>query len=291
LRLEPRQQPAQQFAVRIVKPGHGKRRARLDDLVAGREDRDAYAPPDRQLAQPQRRRHAQVLRLKPAARGQRDRTAPHVLAGKPPVRAALQSRRHDDSRSIAPHVLLHEHGVGALGHRRAGEDTDRLARVDGLRRSAARGQPVDNRERRLVLRANVRVAHRIAIDRRVVERRQVDRRDHACGKHAGARILQRDRLDFGDRRHALIDQPLDVVDREQRPAEREAIVGELGHQALRTRAITASSGTAFATRISATASASSSDTTGTRAATGPSLAIATMFGSSGASSGLPTAAR
>ncbi len=101
--------------------------------------------------------------------------------------------------------------------------------------------------------------------------------------------LSATRLGFGNRRHALVDQPLDIIDGEQRAAESEAVVGELGHQL--TSSSTASSGLAFATRMSATASTSSSDTTCTRAATGPSLAIATMFGSSGASSGLPTEAR
>src|SRR4051812_17771471 len=104
------------------------------------------------------------------------------------------------------------------------------------------------------------------------------------------RILQGQRFGLGNRRDPLVDQPLDIVDREQRSAERKAIVGELSHQAC-TRATTASRGCAFAIRSSATASISSSETTGTRAATGPSLATATTFGSSGASSGFPTTAR
>ena len=155
-------------------------------------------------------------------------------------------------------------------------------------RGAPGGEPVGNPQRRLAL-AEIGVPHRVAIHRRIIERRQVDRRDDIGGKHAPARVLECNALGFGNRRHALVDQPLDIIDREQRAAESEAVVGELGHQL--TSSSTASSGLAFATRMSATASTSSSDTTCTRTATGPSLAIATMFGSSGASSGLPTEAR
>ena len=160
---------------------------------------------------------------------------------------------------------------------------------NGVLRGAPGGEPVGDPQRRFALRADIGVPHRVAIHRGVVERRQVDRRDDIGGKHAAARVLERHRLGLRDRRHALIDQPLDILDREQRAAEGEAVVGELGHQLISSS--TASSGLAFATRISATASTSSSDTTCTRAATGPSLAIATMFGSSGARSGLPTDAR
>jgi len=90
-----------------------------------------------------------------------------------------------------------------------------------LRCRAAGGQPVDDRELGFGILADIGMTHRVAIDRRVIERRQIDRRDHVGAKHASARILQRDGLDFGDRRDTLGDQPLDSLDRKQRTAERK----------------------------------------------------------------------
>src|SRR5207302_1993798 len=104
--------------------------------------------------------------------------------------------------------------------------------------------------------AEIGVPHRVAVHRGIVEWRQVDWRDDIAREHAPTRILQSDCFGFRHRLHPLGDQPLDVLDREQRAAEREAIVDELGHQALRTRATTTSSGAAFSTRMSATASTS-----------------------------------
>src|ERR1043165_510385 len=156
--------------------------------------------------------------------------------------------------------------------------------------SAPGGKAIHNSQRRLAFSAEISMAHRVAIHRRVVERWQVNRRDDVGRKHAPARSLHCNRLGLRDRYHALVDQPFDVLDRKERPAERKAIVSELGHQAC-PRASTPSRGCAFATRISAIVSMSLSETTGTRAATVPSLAIATIFESSGASSGLPTNAR
>ena len=121
-----------------------------------------------------------VLRGEPPAGRQHDRALAHILAGKPAVGASFQPRRHDDVIALGAHVLLHEHRVGAGRHRRAGEDADRLAGADRTRRGAAGGQPSADRKPGFGLGREIAVPHRIAIDGGIVERRQVDRRDHVA---------------------------------------------------------------------------------------------------------------
>ncbi len=117
-------------------------------------------------------------------------------------------------------------------HRRAGEDADRLAGGERARGGTARGHPLDHGQPRLARGSEIGVAHRVAVDRRIVERRQIDGRHHVAREHAAARRrLSATRLDLGDRRDALADDALDLVDRQQRAREREAVVGELRHHA------------------------------------------------------------
>src|SRR5205085_8146204 len=136
------------------------------------------------------------------------------------------------------------------------------------------------------------VADRIAIDGGIIERRQIDRSDDVLGQRAARGSIEAHPLDLGDRLDALEHQPFDILDREQRPAEGEAIVGELRHHPASARCSTRSTGAAWASTVSRTASMSSIASTGIRAeGSGRSDAIATMFGSSGWSSGLPKASR
>src|SRR5262249_11795679 len=138
----------------------------------------------------------------------------------------------------------------------------------------------------------IAVPHRVAIHRRIVERRQIERCCDVGGEHPAARGAEADSLGLGHRLHALRDQPLHVGDRHQRPGEREAIVGELRHQALRIAAATLCNGAACCNSTSAMVDTSSRPTTGTLACgNAMSEAIATICGSSGAMSGLPFAAR
>ena len=55
----------------------------------------------------------------------------------------------------------------------------------------------------LALGVEIGVAHRVAVDRGIVERRQVERRDHVARQHPAARRGERHGLDLGDRRDAL----------------------------------------------------------------------------------------
>ena len=80
--------------------------------------------------------------------------------------------------------------------------------------------------------AQIGMAHGIAVDRRIIERRQIDRRLDVGGGDAAARAAQRHPLGLGHRRDALADQPLHVLERQQRTGKRETVVGQLRHQPL-----------------------------------------------------------
>ncbi len=226
---EAREHRREQAAVRIIERGGRTHRARLDDLVAGREQRDAHAPPHVQRREAERSREREMLGLQPPASGQRDRTAAQILASKARVGAALEARRHDHGVAVAPAILLHEHGVGARRHRRAGEDADRLARRETALRGAPRGHAIDDRKPRLARLRKIGVAHRVTVDRRIVERRKVDARGDVARYHPALRLGDIDALDLVHRHHALDDQALRLGDRHQRPGERETIVGKLRH--------------------------------------------------------------
>src|SRR5207245_564173 len=136
------------------------------------------------------------------------------------------------------------------------------------------------------------VPHCVAIDRRIVERRQAERRHDITRDHPAACSEQRHGLDLRNRLDTLVDQALGIRDREKRPGERKAIVGQLRHQAIPARASAAASGTARLIRISTMPSTSLRSRTGAGAfGRATSDAIATIAGSFGASSGMPTAAR
>ncbi len=62
--------------------------------------------------------------------------APHVLAE--------LGRLDLDPITVGARALDHHDRVGAVGHRRAGHDADRLARTDRDRRRAARGELADD---------------------------------------------------------------------------------------------------------------------------------------------------
>ena len=167
-------QAGQQIAVGIVKRRARQCRSRLDDLVAGREQGDAHAPADFNRGETERGRERHVLRRKPPAGRQRHRAGRDVFAGEAAVGAAFEPRRHDHGAAVDAAILLHEHRIGARRHRRAGEDADRFAVMQRAARGMPGGDPIHDRKPGLLLAAEIVGAHRVAIDRRVVEWRQID---------------------------------------------------------------------------------------------------------------------
>ena len=168
----------------------------------------------------------------PPAGRQHDRAGAHVLAGEPPVGAALEARRHDHGlrprarTSSCMNTVSAPAGIGAPVKMRIASPAPQRARG-----GAAGGHALDDREpRSRASTVEIGVAHGVAVDRRIVERRQIDRCDDVARDHAPARGVERHGLDLGDRRDALGDDALDLIDRQQRTGEREAVVGELRHQ-------------------------------------------------------------
>src|SRR5262249_13269526 len=146
----------------------------------------------------------------------------------------------------------------------------------------ARGHALDHHETGVGFAVEIDVAHGVAVDRGIVERRQIDGRHHVARNHAPIRSMQGNGLNFGDRRNALADDALDLLHRQQRAREREAIVAKLRHYCFLMCASTAATGAALRIRTSAMPSMSSRSTTGTRAAgNGASEAMATTAGSPG----------
>ena len=145
-RAEPLQHADEEIAVGVVGRSVGPRRAGLDDLVAGREQCNAHAAADLQFRKTDTGGERDVLRRKAAACGKNDRAFLDVLAGEAAVRSELEPGRQDHLIAVGLHVLLHEDGVGARRHRRAGEDADGLVRFDRTRRGLAGGEAAHDRE-------------------------------------------------------------------------------------------------------------------------------------------------
>ena len=88
---------------------------------------------------------------------------------------------------VEPHVLLHEHGVGALGHRRAGENPHRMARLDRLARRRAGLNAPGHGKRRFRPRRQIAAAHGIAVDGGIGEGRQRQRRRNVARRECARR--------------------------------------------------------------------------------------------------------
>ena len=127
-------------------------------------------------------------------------------------------------------ILLHHHGVGALGHRRAGEDADRLAARDRPPERMPGGGPPADRQHGVAVRQQVGMRQREAVDGAVGMRRHVDAGDQVARQDAAGRGGERHRLGVDDGGDALLDQRQCRVDAEQRAAKGKAIVAELRHQ-------------------------------------------------------------
>ena len=155
-----------------------------------------------------------------------------------------------------------------------------------------RKHALDDLEARLGAGADVAMAERKAVDRRVFEGRKRDGRNDVFGGDPPQCFAERDDFGFGNRRHVRRHQAHGFVEREKRALVREAIVGKLRHQTFSTRSPRRSTGTDSTRSTSTIFSASSSASTGTRdSGTGASEASATIQSSPGCRSGLPTAAR
>ena len=120
-----------------------------------------------------------------------------LLGGRANVLPYLGRRREANVRALVAvtveHIdnLVFHHSIGALGHRRARHDADRLARADSALKHMARGLVSDNveRHRRLArcLR-QVRRAHGISVHSAVGKRRDVDIGHRVLGQGKTSRL-------------------------------------------------------------------------------------------------------
>ncbi len=153
-----------------------------------------------------------------------------VLAGRPHIGAALEARwKHHAALFVEPHVLLHEHRIALGRHRRTGEDADGLA---GLYRFAGRHprlHPRGDDKGALIVGREILSAHRVSVDRRVGERRQVQGRHEVLRQHPPVGIGQGRQLDSLHRAQLGDDQGDGFVHRPHGAAEREAVIGKLRH--------------------------------------------------------------
>ena len=228
-RAEAGEQAREQQPVRIMDRAFAETPARLDQLVARREQRDPQPSPDLDGSEADRGGKCHVLGLHPAAGRQDEGTATDVFAHATQIGASAQASRQDDMCLRRPRVFLHEHGVGVGGQRRTREDADGDAfRDDPGRRAASRDAAAQGQLGR-TLRSKIHMAHGIAIDRRIGERRQRDRREDIGRDHAPVGLRERYSLFLRDRHDPFGDQRQRRFDRHERAAEGEAIVGQLRH--------------------------------------------------------------
>ena len=154
--------------------------------------------------------HAELRGAERRAGGERDVAPPDVLALVADVLAGVPAVAHRDP--VAREglgVLLADHRVGARGERRAREDPDRLARTHCLRGKAARGDGFDHVEGDGAVGgggADVRCPGGVAVHRRIVPARQIDRADHVLGEHEVEHFFEGPALG-GERRDVLEDGP------------------------------------------------------------------------------------
>ena len=96
----------------------------------------------------------------------------------------------------------------------------------------ARGGAAANRQAGRGTRSEIVEIDRIAVDRGVVLRRHVARRHHRLGQHATARFDEGQCLAAGDGDDLRFEDIQRLGGGQQRPAEGEAIIAELGHPLL-----------------------------------------------------------
>ena len=157
-----------------------------------------------------------MLRLQHGAGRQHHRAGRHVLTGKTTVGAEFQPLWHGHTATFDRYIFLHENRVGALGYRRAGENTNGLAGFQGKICTRAGRKSARNRQRRISVRTQVRVSHRISINGGIVERWKIDWSFHIAGHNATASAMQRHTLSLGDRCDPFCNQPLHIIEPQER---------------------------------------------------------------------------
>ncbi len=223
------QQPGDGVPVGIVDAARCEGGARLAEFVAGGDHRHAQRARHAERGPTSRSGLAQVLRAQAPAGAQHGLAGAYVLARLAPVVAAPDARGDDDVAARLACVFLHDHGVRAVGHARAGEDAHRFAAPLRPVEGVTGGHTRANGKLCFALGGQVVEMYRIAVHGRVVVRRDVRRRDHVFEQHPPQRFAERDRLRLGHARGARGDLGQRRIHAHELAAVGEAVVGELGH--------------------------------------------------------------
>ena len=204
----------------------GAWRARRNQFVARRKHRDPDTPAHVNLGQAKRRGERDILRPQALSGCERRRTGGNIFPGRTHVGARSQAlRQNDPTIAIDSHILLHEHRVGAIGHRRAGENPHRVPRLNRCDCRLAGLNAPRHGKGNLSPWWKIAATHRITIDRRVGERRQRQGSGNVGRENAPVSLCKRDRLGLPHRRDPRGDDAYGFIDRHHRAAESKAIVG------------------------------------------------------------------
>ena len=196
-----------------------------------------------------------------AARSLAAGAAVRIFTGAPMPAGADTVFMQEDVHAERDSVIVPPGLKSGANRRLAGEDVRagsvvlpagrRLLAQDVALAAAVGLTALDDGEPRIGGGVEIGVPYRIAVDRRIVERRQVDRRHHVTCDHAPIGGGERYHLDLGHRRYALADDAFDLLHRQQRTRKGEAVVRELRHQPRSACAGTAWMGVACRIRNSA----------------------------------------
>ena len=118
--------------------------ARLDDLVARRQDRDTRPAIDRDALAADHRQQRDFGEAQPPAWGKNDAAVPGFDPLRVEVLAGLEGPRDLDAIARALRVLDHHHRVGAFRQRRARHDFHRLSGAHGARINLSRAHFPDH---------------------------------------------------------------------------------------------------------------------------------------------------
>lgn len=142
---------------------------------------------------------AYVFRCEAPALRQGRITSAYVFAALAPVSAEREARGQRDGTVLEQTaILLHEDGVQSFRHGRAGEDAHGGGALQRRLRRMSRRHAAADREDGLGARRQIAEANRITVDGRIVEARQIDRRDERLGENAPLGGKERNTLESLD---------------------------------------------------------------------------------------------
>ncbi len=195
-------------------PGLGQR-PRRHQFIAGGQNSDPHPPAHRKRAMAGGGRQREPRGGEPLARAQQDIACAEIQPHWPNIGAApwWAVTGHTQHRAVASRFFLHQHGVGAGGQDRPGEDPHRLIRLNGASERPPRRTFAHHRDRS----GQVGIAQRKAVHRRercfglratrsnVLRQPAAQRADerHLLNRHRGAQREQpRPRLRHRQQGHA-----------------------------------------------------------------------------------------